>query len=123
MVAVPMPWPAWVLAATRSGDGWDGMACGRELARSRVTCGNSPLASATVPVALHDPCCHGVAPLLLCTPQVLGGNGTLFQFVVITRPVTALGPAFTRTRVLEVSPRYVIVNHLSEYVQVQQSGA
>ena len=55
--------------------------------------------------------------------QVNGANGSLFQFVVVSKPVTALGSVFSRTSILEISPRFVVVNHCSEPVQVQQSGA
>lgn len=49
-------------------------------------------------------------------------DGTLLQFVVIARPMTALGTLFSRTTLLEISPRYVIVNKCAEEVQVQQAG-
>jgi hypothetical protein len=59
---------------------------------------------------------------MLTTVQVLGADGRLYQFVVVARPMTDLGPIFSRTTLLEISPRYVIVNKCGEHIQVQQSG-
>jgi hypothetical protein len=76
---------------------------------------------------LHSPCPPPIMPPPhFCTPpprvQVVDADNTLLQFVVIARPVTALGTLFSRTTLLEISPRYVVVNACVEEVQVQQAG-
>jgi hypothetical protein len=61
--------------------------------------------------------------LVLTCGQVVGNSGAMYQFVVNSRPITAFGGAFSRTMLLEVSPRFVIINQMRDMVHVQQAGA